>query len=1148
MSDNDVRMTPEQAMSTTPDDSVWVTASAGTGKTHVLTARVLRLLVRGTKPNKILCLTYTKAAANEMKTRIFEELGKWTSLDDAKLSNEIYKRTDEKSDTEMLEHARGLFAQVLDVPGGMNIQTIHSFCQSLLGRFPAEADLTPHFQVMDERTAQEYLEKARDQVLTQAQQSNDTALLAAIERIAHRKNSDQFQSLLKSIASERRHFNKLVATHGSLDNLIEACATALDVKSDQTPEGYLKTNLDDSAIDADNIKNLALAFADGTPRETAYAETLSNFISKPKDRAAIFGELYNVVLTKELEPPKKCPTNAVLAKHPEITAPLGQHQTWLKAMDTALKKLEAFYNTKAVLQLSDAIISRFNDNKRKQSLMDYDDLIFKTDLLLSQPHIAPWVLYKLDGGIDHILVDEAQDTNPEQWNMVETLSEEFFAGASSYGHLRSIFAVGDTKQSIFSFQRADPVAFKQAKDRIGARVKNADLSFHSVGLHRSFRSTSPILELTDKVFSPTKAGLNLTPENEVIEHQTNRKGDAGLVELWPTAFPDTQVFPGDWEVPTEQHRAQSAEGRLAIRIAERIKQMIDGGEILESKARPIMARDIMVLVRRRKDFSNHLIRALKDRSINVAGSDRMVLSEQLAVMDLMALASFALLPDDDLNLATVLKSPLVGLDEDSLFKLAYGRKNKSLWQVLNARKAESPFNSAHAFLANILAQVDYDTPFQFFSKTLNLGGRKKIIARLGQDANDPIDELLAIAQQYEYLHKPSLQGFVHWMGNDEGQIKRDLDQNRDEVRILTVHGAKGLQAPIVFLPDTCQTPSARGETLLKLKQGDQQTPNLLFWTGDTALEVGPLGVAKNLLKEKQEAEHRRLLYVAMTRAEDRLYITGWETSKERPENCWYNLIADGFGELKNIEEIPQVWHGEDKVVLRYSCEQEAKATSDKKQPINTYNELKLPLWASSAPESDIPNTKKPLTPSSGANEDSEPVSSPLSTAQGVNEISPYKRGNLIHKLLEILPLLPNEKRQAAALNYLEKPAHRLKGETAQDIWNKLEPILNHQEFAPLFAENSRAEVSLTGVIGDNVINAQIDRLKVSDDEVLIVDYKTNRPPPKEVSKVPRSYLQQMALYSALVAKIYPDKKIKSALLWTEEARFMPLDEGVLAKY
>ncbi len=1153
-------MTKQQVMATNPTDSVWVTASAGTGKTHVLTARVLRLLVRGTAPNKILCLTYTKAAANIMKNRIFKELGKWTGMNDHDLSIEISKRTNEKPDQDMLRHARGLFAQVLDVPGGMNIQTIHSFCQSLLGRFPAEASLTPHFQVMDERTTDEFLLIARDEVLSEAQKNKDKNLLEAIERIAIRKNEEQFLKLLKAISGERKHFKQLLASHGSIDNLIDACAGALGLPKNPNKDSFLSANLGDDAINLPLLKQLAEMFADGSKIEKDYSQAISNFTASEKTRVTALPELFAVVLTKKLEPAKKYPTKTLLEKHPDIAELIEEYTAWLLKLDSGLKKIEAFGNTKAILRLSDAIITRFSHNKRRQSLMDYDDLIFKTDQLLSQPHIAPWVLYKLDGGIDHILVDEAQDTNPEQWSMVETLSEEFFASARADEKLRSVFAVGDAKQSIFSFQGADPLAFKLAKDRIKTRIENANFSFQPVGLHKSFRSTKPVLNLTDKVFTPQIAGTNLTPENEEITHETFRDRDAGLVELWPPTEPDEKISPESWESPTEQQRSQTAEGHLAIRIADKIKEMILGGEILTSKARPIMASDIMVLVRRRKDFNNHLIRALKYRGIDVAGSDRMVITEQLAVMDLMSLAGFALLPDDNLNLAILLKSPLVGLSEEELFALANERNDKSLWQVLAGKKTDGNYTKAYEFLAKVLAEADFGTPFQFFSKALNQGGRKKIIARLGFDAGDAIDELLSLTLQYEHLHKPSLQGFVHWMSKDDSELKRDMDLGRNEVRILTVHSAKGLEAPIVFLADTCQVPQNSSEKLLKVKDAItakgatkdgakdtvRQKSDLLFWSGAKELEVGVLDEAQTQQKEKQETEHRRLLYVAMTRAEDRLYVCGWETNRTRPDGCWYNLIEQGMGELDGVEEISQNKYGHDEIIYRYSSEQEKTVEATAEEKTSGTLDVHLPPWALTPPDTDTSPLKRPLTPSSDGDE-VEPASSPTSKLGG-DKVSRFLRGNLIHKLLEILPPLPKNKRKAAALEYLNKPAHQLENESADDIWQKTELVLNHQEFAPIFEPDSRGEVSLTGIIGENIISAQIDRLKVTEQEVLIVDYKTNRPPPSEVEKVPASYLRQMALYRELVAKIYPDKKIKSALLWTEDARLMPLPEELLKKH
>ena len=1136
-------LTFEQEVATRPGASIWVSASAGTGKTHVLTARVLRLMLRGTNPAKILCVTFTKAAAAEMANRVYRVLGEWTALDDVALAGAINARTGEKPGDETLARARQLFARVLDVPGGLKIQTIHSFCQSLLGRFPLEADLPPHFQVMDGRTAAEFVDEATSAILWDARNALTPSVRAALAHLAARINEQQFTDILSALARERRQLRRMFGKHGGEEGLIAATRLALGLKENEDEASLIKEVCASGNFDAAGLKTVAEALAEGSDAEQKKAASIGDFFAAGTKGAEFLESYLLVFLKKDGDPRTKVANKKTVEDHPEIMDVIEAETGRLLAFTGSIKTLRCAENTAALLRLAWAFLDHYSAAKARHALLDYDDLILKTERLLGREGIAPWILYKLDGGIDHILVDEAQDTNPEQWRLIEALSNEFFTGAGAQEQLRTLFAVGDAKQSIFAFQRADPAEFTHARIRTMEKTAAVDLAFENVVLTLSFRSTAAVLGFVDEVFADPDVSRDLTLDGEKIAHQESRRGESGLVEIWPPEAAEPEALPEDWALPSEQLGVASADARLARRIALRIKKMTEGSEKLKASGRAIRAGDILVLVRRRGPFVDQLLRALKALDVPVAGADRMVLTDQLAVMDLMALARFALLPGDDLNLACVLKGPLVGLDEDELFALAYDRGESSLWQRLKTGRAESPrLTETHEFLVGVLSRADYATPYEFFARILNVGGegaggRQALNARLGAEVNDPIDEFLSLSLAFERAHAPSLQGFLAWLEAGEAQIKRDMEQERDEVRVMTIHGAKGLEAPVVFLPDTCQVPK-HGETFLWLDGED-----FIIWPGAAANESGRVAEARQKARDKANAEHRRLLYVALTRARDRLYIAGWDGQKKRPEECWYNILDRAFIRLANgsksdIQDIEE----DGQSIRRLETAAETVAPDEKPARRKSDGIAGLPDWTRQAPAVE-PLPLKPLAPSR-PDTDEPPVKSPM----GAQRDLALKRGRLVHSLLEFLPELEPEFRAQAAEKFLEARAAGLDAKARAEIWLSVRRVLEDGKFAPLFAPGSLAEVSIAGRVGERALAGQIDRLVVSGDDVLIVDYKSNRPPPKTADGVSKAYLRQMAAYTAAIEQIYPGKNVSAALLWTEEARLMPLDRALLSPW
>jgi ATP-dependent helicase/nuclease subunit A len=1122
--------------------SVWVEASAGTGKTTVLTRRVLSLLLAKTAPSRILCLTFTKAAAAEMANRINETLSRWATSPDGALAQELVELIGAMPDADQLDYARQLFARVLDAPGGITIATIHAFCQSLLRRFPLEAGVAPHFEVMDDRSSAEALTASRETVLARARENAASPLAQALAEAVQRTHEERFTELLGALAQERARLFEGLAK--GFDGFADALRRLLDLRDGETLAGILADACAANACDEEALLVACRAMvASKAKTDQERGAIIAGWLAAGDERVTRFDEYLRAFFTADGGRYARLVTAAVAREQQAVLAAMEEEAARLQAIRQRRCAAEIYTATIAIARLGAAMIEEYERYKAGRALLDYDDLVLKTRDLLRKPGIAPWVLFKLDGGLDHILVDEAQDTNPEQWEIVQLIAEEFFAGEGTREEARTIFAVGDAKQSIYSFQRADPAKFIAMRGHFQQAAAEA---WRHVPLQVSFRSVAAVLAAVDAVFTSAPANDGVALDGQSIRHIAKRRGDAGLVELWPPIVPEQPPPVVPWEPPLKQRGASEPRARLAQAIAARIKDWLTRGERLEAHDRPIRPSDVMVLVRRRGPFVGELVRHLKKLEVPVAGADRMILTEQLAVEDMMALAQFLLLPEDDLTLASVLKGPLFGLSEDELFTLAWKRP-ASLWASLREHREETP-SLAHAAkeLEELLARVDYVPPYELFAEVLSArGGRKAILGRLGPEAADPLDELLAAALAYERSHGVSLQGFLHWLVEGAAEIKRDLDQGaRDEVRILTVHGAKGLEAPIIFLPDTLQMPVKTTPILWESERSAGDALPLWMVARDAPPRAAQ--AALEAAKRKRDQEYRRLLYVAMTRAADRLYICGWQTKRSPPQGNWHALVGAGLRDAGAVpfnfaeETFPGVaaWDGEG---LRLRQEQSGQPQRARRATIKPAASTLLPDWCSLPPAPE-PTPPRPLAPSQPQGQE-PPARSPLGDDRG----AAFLRGRLVHRLLQSLPSVEPLWRVAAAQRFLALPVHGLTGADQQAILDETMAVLTHPEFAAIFGPNSVAEVPVVGLIGGRALSGQIDRLVVEGNSVLIVDYKTMRPVPAALDSVPPLYFEQLAAYRAAIASVFPGKDIRCALLWTDGPLLMPVPAEKLAR-
>jgi ATP-dependent helicase/nuclease subunit A len=1131
--------TAAQVTAADPESSVWVSANAGTGKTQVLTDRITRLLLDGVKPERILCLTFTKAAAAEMATRLSDRLGGWAMANDKELTGEITALLGKAPEKTLLAPARRLFAETLDVPGGLKIRTIHAFCESLLGRFPIEAGIAPHFSVIDERTAAELMSEARDRLLVQAHESDSAQVANALSLMAGLLNEEGFTSLMSDLSSRRTHLRSLFKRYGSIEAVIEASRRALGLENDETRESVTTQASDDAAFNKEALLSAAEALSGGSKTDTIRAYNLRGWLkADAAERAKELSDYQAIFLTQDGPPRKSLMTKKIAEANPDLLQALLDEQQRIASINEHLRCVGVFLASQALIHLGHRLLDAFEQLKEARSLLDYDDLILKARDLLQAEGGASWVHYKLDGGLDHVLVDEAQDTSPDQWDVIKALAGDFFAGLGAREGERTVFAVGDEKQSIYSFQGADPFMFGHTSEHFSKNALNAGKAFEPVELERSYRSTASVLKIVDKVFESEVAREGLTFNEKKIINQWERHGQAGLVELWPTIKKGEVIEVKPWDAPLDRLPMDSPENRMAGRIAGTIKGWLDSGEELPSAGRPIHEGDIMILVRQRGSFAEKMVNTLKQHDIPVAGADRMVLTEQLAVMDLLALGRFVLLPEDDLTLAVVLKGPLFGFtDNDDLFPLAYQRPG-TLWAALKkACGKNAKYLGAFERLSELLARADYMPPYEFYAQLLGPeGARSDLLARLGQEADDPIDEFLTLSLDFEREHVPSLQGFLSWIEAGRTQIKRDLEQGRGEVRVMTIHGSKGLQGNIVFLPDTCSVPTSRHES--KLRWVHDPEPALLWAPAEDQEESRTAALAEKN-KQLRAQEYRRLLYVAMTRARDRLYIGGWEGKNKPSDDCWYNLIEPAFKEI--AEEIVTA-NGE--TALRLSnLQDEEPDGKPESATIETGDVLSPPDWALRPPPPE-PEPTTPLSPSR-LSEDEEPaVRSPFGGDDGAR----FKRGTLIHRLLEGLPNLAPKKWAEATAIYLARPVHGLDANQQRAIAGEVLSVMEDPEFKALFGPGSIAEVPINGMVGGRVVSGLIDRLAISDKQITIIDYKTNRPPPLNAKSVAPAYLGQMAIYRALLREVYPGRKVACILAWTDATRLMTLPDELLDQY
>lgn len=1144
-----------QRVAADPAISAFVTANAGSGKTKTLIDRVARLLLAGAEPEAILCVTYTKAAAAEMQRRLFERLGEWCVTPDVKLREQLGAlegRDPAGFDPRALSKARGLFAKALETPGGLKIQTIHAFCEKLLRRFPLEAGVSPGFQVMDDSASAAIAQGALRQVAAYVT-DHDDAFAEAYARFSVALDFASFEAMFATFEAQRGAIGEYLARAGGLQGAVEDVWRVCGFHDG--PRGVEAVGAEAMAeLDRDLWRAVADVLLNGTKTDIKCAGQMLAVASDPA--AGLDQALAALFTEKGAGTPMTWPakTSGLKARE-DLRVRLLAEQERLEEAREWLRAARVAEDSADALRLAALYVTSHQIEKDARGALDFADLIDRTRMLLTEKVDAAWVLYKLDGGVDHILLDEAQDTAPEQWAILRALTSDFFAGEGAVRwrtqhpgeDVRTLFVVGDEKQSIYSFQGADPQRLLAETQGYIAQITAADRVGKAVPLTMSYRSTVEVLSFVDALFSApeTRSGVPAPAGEDLVRHQPFRIDHKGCVDLWPLE----RELPGEereaWDAPLDAETEQGANRRLAEKIAAEIQALIARGDAVFDKEtrqwRPAHPGDVLVLVRRRKALFEEILRALKRRGVPVAGADRLSLSAHIVFDDLLALGRFCLFPDDDLTLAALLKSPFCGLSDDDLYALAKGRPG-ALWRAVNDRAAERPrWTAARDLLRWALAESRRRQPFEFYALMLGRvddsvrSNRAKVLTRLGEEAAEALDEFLAQVLAAEQRGVRDLEALVADFASLDIVVKREMEGARHEVRVMTAHGSKGLEAPIVFLPETTMKGGARGSPLMRTEAGG------FLWCASKANDCEASAAARERREKKDAEEALRLYYVALTRARDRLILCGRIDARTKDENVggWYAAAQAAFAHEDIAPGVREI--GDDGRRRFGPDPMRAQALAPRAAPAP----VPTPAWtlAPAAPETPA---ARYAAPSTLEDEARGSAPSPLAAVAGLGR---YRRGEIIHRLLQLLPdLAPGERRTAAGR--LLAAERDLTDDQRAEMASAAFGVLEDDRFAAVFGPGSRPEVSVAGgargLPAELKIAGRVDRLVVTPDRVLVVDYKTNRPSPDRIEQADPAYLSQMAVYAAVLAEVFPDRPIEAAIVWTDGPKLMAVPEKVMA--
>ena len=1098
-----------QILASEPKNSTWVGANAGSGKTKVLIDRVTRLLLNSAAPQHILCLTYTKAAASHMQNKLFERLGTWSMLPNTSLRDELNNLGENKIDDEKLAQARRLFARALDTPGGLKIQTIHSFCSSILRRFPMEAGVSPHFRELDDRNIRSLQSEILDTLAT----GNDYGLF---EEFSASVNLEDPHEILSEISKYQEFFS----TRKSKQQIYSLFEVSPEFKLKEIVElGF--SNYEPKII----INSLDL-LEQGSPNDKKIFYKLKQ-LNLEKLNLELFLSLCDIFLSRNQSDAtyheKPFPTNETIKI---VGSGLDEFTEFKKLFSYDLIKAKTNYlnflaaqETFLLYNFSHLYLNYYQKIKIEKGYLDFDDQILLVKKLLSKSSVAQWVMYQLDDGIEHILIDEAQDTSPDQWDIIKLLSDEFNSGITSNNKKRTIFAVGDEKQSIYSFQGADPFAFEQMRSYFSDRLKGADDKLSEQKLLYSFRSSPIILKLVDKIFNKKNPLFNIS--NQHIAYKADLPG---RIDLWPFIPKSKNNYSHSWFEPIDSVEQDNPNLKLAAKIASEVKAILDSKQTIgdSQKQKTVTPGDFLILLRSRKMLFHAIIKQLKLAGLPVAGADRLNITTELVVKDLLSLFNFLNTPDDDLNFANLLKSPLCGFSEKKLFDLAQNR-NKSLWLTLLSQKTEHI--DILSFLNDLRSNVDFLRPYEILERTLiNHNKRAAFSARLGLEVEESINALLEQARKFEKSHIPDLTSFILWMETDDVYIKRELETESTTIRVMTIHGSKGLESPIVILPDTSSKILRTSSKFVKI---DNKAITLRGIKNNQNQKVTE---AIKKARELQIQEEFRLLYVSLTRAENWLIICG-AGNRSSSKDCWYDIIENEISSLNS--NLLKLTKNSGYTVKSENWSDSKHQNNEEKTPVS----INAPEWVKqSALEKQT--TQKRISPSKLIGLKS------LTSEENFDSNRARELGSQIHTLLEHSPNPISENWEQTSKNILKNSGF-YDLEIMNEALNQVKEILTDKKLHFIFSDNSNAEVSFQmhlPRLNNLLFSGIIDRIIFTETTVTAIDFKSNFVVPDNENEVPTGILKQMAIYLEALTIVYPNKEIEIAILWIKNLKLMYLNK------
>ncbi|MDR2794653.1 MAG: UvrD-helicase domain-containing protein [Holosporaceae bacterium] len=1043
--------------------SLWISASAGTGKTKSLIDRLLALLLNGVAPHKILCLTYTRAAAAEMLGRLGKYLYDLHHMPDNRLKNELENMGFSEI---FFPIAKSLHEKSLNSSEWVQIKTIHSFCLDIIEKFPIETGLLPGVKLCDDHQRQQMLSEVRATVL------RDKKNHPLLELLSDYTNN-VFGVIEQNIAS-------ITKQNWKMGNFPKLYADFFEVPPEDLTLNFRE--LDISLLNkifsdqyAKIFGELAEILSTGKSTDIAKAE---NFKKSAKNSTTDF---LDAIFTQELTVRDKLCTQDIAKRHPDFPHRLQKIvQQAQEFLEEKKKRVSAKVNA-IFFSIAEQVIDGFKSRKQQNHYIDFDDVIAITANLL---HNMEWVLYKTDGGVDHVLIDEAQDTSPAQWEIIKIITDEFFR---NYGSSKTVFVVGDEKQSIYSFQGADFKLFQQMHEYFKKRSESNGQKFFDVVLKKSYRSTGNILSFVDDVFCAHFPN---------VEHESARSADDGLVEVIDLFENDQLEEEKTWKIIKSSDQPMTADKKLSMHVARLINDAIAKGVWVPSRGRSAKAADFLILFRRRdRKIMKSLSDALKEFNIPVTGIDKVLLKEELIVEDLVTLAEFAIFPWDDLACARVMKSPIVGMTEEDLQEACIRRGNAHLWDYLLKNdifcdKYLLPQLQKHLDNAFRLSVGD------FFMTALTDTLRERFIARLGSKCLEVLYEFLNVVAEYESKNTASLQSFLEWFMCFEKEIKRESFGNENAVKLMTAHSSKGLQAPFVLLAD-CHFSKTKSDGILKTNDG------LLLWDFPKDMD-GKILRAKRVEQLRQEQslldvdESKRLLYVALTRAEDFLYILGQKDAgnKKLSDACWYSIVTASVD--KKFTSRARHDHG-----LRVFGEYVFAPTAYA-DPAPPSNVISIPFWF-------FEKLK-------------EPSVIPTKIEEKSIEII---YGDCVHLLL-------SEAHKYSPVVFETFSDHLLsKFELANDLKNnakaEVQRLLAMSEYDFIFNKSSLTEVPFF----HDGQEGRIDKIAFPEpNEIWIIDFKTG----SLKKEIPTNYRKQLLFYKNAVGTMYPNKNIKTAILWTSTAK------------